>query len=139
MTEFLPNNIPAEEVLIGALLIGGQEFLDDVRQIKPSDFYRERNAIIWGAVLTLASRGQEIDRVTVEDELVVSGQDKPFGGTLIKYLHDCMYQCPTPFHARAYARIVKGFSQRRDRINQAGRVAAEGYEGKLGRLNYDEE
>ena len=138
--ELLPHNIKAEEVLIGALLIGGQEFIPEVQQIKPGDFYRERNGIIWGAILTLASRGQDIDRVTVEDELIVSGQDKPFGGTLIKYLHDCMYQCPTPFHAKGYARLVKEFSRQRHAITEAGRKAGEAWEGRVERdFNYDEE
>lgn len=69
-----PQNVEAEEAVLGALLIdpGAISRVDAI--LKPEDFYREKNGCIYNADLTLHERHEPIDLLTLCDELEHTGQ-----------------------------------------------------------------
>ncbi len=106
-----PNNIEAEEAVLGSLLID-PGVVDDVAAIlKPADFYSERNGMIFEAALALRSRREPVDYLTLTSMLEQRGQLQTAGGAA--YLTGLINATPTAVHALAYARQVKEAASRR--------------------------
>ena len=65
----LPQNIEAEQSVLGAMLIDKSAVALLSEQLKAEDFYRQAHRVIFQAMLALYSRTEPIDMVTVIDEL----------------------------------------------------------------------
>lgn len=122
----VPHNIEAEEALLGALLIDADAIARVAPTLRPEDFYRERNGIVYGVRLALYSRQDAGDFVTVCDELERQGKLEAVGGAA--YLASLVNAAPTAVHAEHYAHIVERCSVMRRLINAAGKIAVIGYE-----------
>jgi replicative DNA helicase len=66
-----PNDIEAEQATLGAMLLDGEAVTSAVEVLKPEDFYREENKLIFSAMVNLYGRSEPIDIITVKDELVL--------------------------------------------------------------------
>ncbi|GAI33673.1 unnamed protein product, partial [marine sediment metagenome] len=66
-----PHDIDAEEAVIGSLLIDGTAIYKIATLLQSSDFYSERNSLIYGACLALYQRpeNETINQITVAQEL----------------------------------------------------------------------
>src|SRR3990170_3129769 len=122
----VPHNIEAEEALLGALLIDPEAIARIAPSLRPEDFYRERNGIIYGVRLALYNRHEPGDFVTVCDELERQGKLQEVGGA--SYLASLVNAVPTAVHAEHYAHIVERCAIMRRLITAAGRIAVIGYE-----------
>ncbi len=106
-----PNNVAAEEAVLGSLLID-PDAMDDVGALlKPADFYAERNGMIFDAACALHSRREPVDFLTVVSALEQRNQLQEVGGAA--YLTGLINATPTAVHALAYARQVKDAAVRR--------------------------
>jgi replicative DNA helicase len=56
-----PQNVEAEEAVLGAILAAGQLLGEVTGQLEEADFYRPAHRAIWRAMLRLADRGQPTD------------------------------------------------------------------------------
>lgn len=122
----LPQNVEAEQALLGALLIDAEAIAPIAAILKPEDFYRGQNAAIYGARLSLYDRNEAGDFVTVCDELERQGKLPEVGGAA--YLASLVNAAPTAAHAEHYARIVERASILRKLISAAGKIAVIGYD-----------
>jgi replicative DNA helicase len=120
-----PHNLEAEEAVNGSLLIDGRAIYQVVLLLKPEDFFDEANRIIYQACLSLYSRGEAIDQVTVAQELERWGKLEKCGGSA--YLSHLVSIVPTPLDAKYYAQIVYRLSVMRQLIIAAGQIADIGY------------
>jgi len=120
-----PQNIEAEEAVLGGLLIDSDAIIRVSTALKPEDFYREKNGWIFGAVLALHERHEPIDFLTVCDELERKGQLDEVGGPA--FLTGLINVVPTSIHIEHYATIVQRAAIRRRLIEAAGRIAALAY------------
>lgn len=120
-----PQNIEAEEAVLGSLLIDRDAVIRVAPLIKPEDFYREKNGWIYGAVLDLYDRHEPADFVTLCDELERRGQLDDVGGR--EYMTSLLNAVPTAVHAEFYGRIVERCATLRRLITAAGQIAAIGY------------
>lgn len=76
-----PQNIEAEQSVLGAMLIS-REAIDKAGEIlTEDDFYRPDDRIIFSAILDLHSRNEAVDLVTVTEELRKMGKLDTVGGT----------------------------------------------------------
>src|SRR4051812_42752712 len=75
-----PQDIPAEQSVLGAMMLSKDAIADVVEVIKPGDFYRPAHQLVYDAVLDLYARGEPADAVTVSAELTRSGQLNRIGG-----------------------------------------------------------
>ena len=66
-----PNDIEAEQATLGAMLLDGEAVTSAVEVLKPEDFYREENKLIFSAMVNLYGRSEPIDIIKVKDELVL--------------------------------------------------------------------
>jgi replicative DNA helicase len=120
-----PQNIEAEEAVLGALLIDSDAIIRVSTVLRREDFYREKNGWIYAAALALHERHEPIDFLTLCDELERKGQLDPVGGPA--YLTGLINVVPTSIHVEYYATIVQRAAIRRRLIEAAGQIAALAY------------
>lgn len=114
----------AEESVLGSCLID-PDAIHRIPFIAVKDFFREQNQWVYKALKTLSERGEAIDPITVEDELVRMGR---FADISPVYLSDLMDRTPTAIHVEHYARIVERHSVLRRLHGAAEKVAKLAYE-----------
>jgi replicative DNA helicase len=120
-----PQNIEAEEAVLGGLLIDSDAIIRVSTVLKPGDFYREKNGWIFRAALALHERHEPIDFLTVCDELERKGQLDEVGGPA--FITGLINVVPTSIHIEHYATIVQRAAIRRRLIEAAGKIAALAY------------
>ncbi len=121
-----PQNIEAEEAVLGAILIDPDAIIRVATFLRPEDFYREKNGWIYDTALNLHERREPIDFLTVCDELERRGQLDEVGGAA--FITTLINAVPTSIHAEHYARIVERTATRRRLIEAAGQIAALAYQ-----------
>jgi replicative DNA helicase len=99
-----PHSEPAELSVIGGILLHN-ECLDEVADILgPQDFYSEKHAKIYEAMLELYNAGKPIDVITLPERLKVNGSLGDAGG--LEYLTGIMDKVPTAANIETHARVV---------------------------------
>jgi len=121
-----PQNIEAEQSVLGSLLIDPDAIIKIGSFLRAEDFYREAHQIIYRAILALHERRLPADFVTVTDELVRQGQLDLVGGPA--YLASLINLVPTSVHVEHYGRIVERTGLMRRLITAASEIAALAYE-----------
>jgi replicative DNA helicase len=108
------------------MLLSKDAIADVVEILRPEDFYRQANGLVYRAALELFERREPIDIVTVSEALERMGELDAVGGRA--YLSSLANQTPTAVHAVQYARIVERKAVLRNLIAAAGKIAGIGYE-----------
>ncbi len=121
-----PQNIEAEQSVLGSLLIDRDAIIKVAQFLKPEDFYREAHRIIYAAALDLFERKEPTDFVTLSDELRRRGKLDEVGGAA--YLTALINTVPTAVHVEYYGRIVERCALLRRLIHAAGEIAALAYQ-----------
>lgn len=122
-----PQNIEAEQSILGGLLIDKDAIIKVAQILRPSHFYRTQHAIIYEAILSLFERREPADVVTVADELREKKNLKQAGGE--SYLGDLVNMVPTVSNVEAYAQIVKEAYIRRELISLANTTSSDAFDG----------
>lgn len=122
-----PNDVDAEESVLGALLIDTEAIDQVMEYVRPEDFYREKNGWVYQACLSIADRLEPTDQVMVAHEL--AGQDRLEAVGGVAYLSQLVAMVPTSAHAVDYARIIHQCAQQRRLIQAGARITRLGYEG----------
>ena len=120
-----PHDIDAEEAAIGSLLIDGSAFYKISTLLKPSDFYSERNSLLYEACSLLSQRTESINQITVAQELSRREKLETCGGAA--YLSHLIATCPTSLDIEHYAQIVYRLSVMRRLIVAADQISTIGY------------
>jgi replicative DNA helicase len=120
----LPHNREVEEALLGAVLISPEVF-NEVRDVRPEDFYIHRNRFVWEGLKRLVEKSLEIDIVLLADELDAAGKLEEIGG--LSYLSSLLASVAYSFNAADYARKVQDYSLRRKLLQVASRMATNVY------------
>ena len=121
-----PQNIEAEQSVLGSLLIDPDAVTRVGAMLKVSDFYRESHKLIYRAILHLHERDEAADFITVSDELTRQGQLEEVGGA--SYLTYLINAVPTSIHAEYYGHIVERTAILRRLIEAATQISALAYE-----------
>ncbi len=122
-----PQDIAAEQSVIGAMLLSKDAIADVVETLREGDFYRPAHQLIYAAVLDLYGRGEPADAVTVSAELTRIGELGRVGGA--PYLHTLVASVPTAANAGYYARIVRERAILRRLVEAGTRIVQMGYAG----------
>lgn len=123
-----PQNLDAEQSVLGAMLIDKEAVIKVIELLKPEDFYRDANAHIYQAIINLFDRGEAVDLITLSEELRQKSLLDQVGG--IAYVAGLANAVPTSANVEHYARIVEEKSILRKLINVSTRLARMGYEGE---------
>ena len=105
LTRKLPFSMPAEQSLLGAILIDPSTLNEVAASMLPDDFYLEEHRQIYLAMQELFLASREIDVVTLIDRLVTSGVYDRSGGE--DYPRTLSEAAPDALNVKDYARIIK--------------------------------
>ena len=119
-----PQNEEAEVAILGAILLAEQA-LDQILvelKLRPEDFYRPRNQLIFRAMLRLKDKAEPeaVDVVTVCDDLTREGKIAEAGGDA--YVHSLPGRVPAIGAVRDYAKIVRDHSILRGLLTAAREI-----------------
>ncbi|MBU8905780.1 replicative DNA helicase [Desertibacillus haloalkaliphilus] len=123
-----PQNIEAEQAVLGAIFIEGQALVTASEKLAPEDFYRAAHQRIYEVMLELAEKGEPVDLVTVTSELQDRKSLDDIGG--VSYLSDLANAVPTAANVEYYSQIVEEKSLLRRLIRVATNIASEGYQSE---------
>ncbi len=122
----VPQNVEAEEAVLGSLLIDPEALYRVTPFLKSDDFYIQKNAWIYEAILDLHERREPVDFVTLCDELERQERLEEVGGTA--YITSLINAVPSAIHVEAYGHIVEQAAIRRRLINAASQIAQLAYQ-----------
>lgn len=75
-----PQAIDMEEVVLGALMLEKNALLSVIDKLKPEAFYKDNHQKIYSAIITLFSKNNPIDILTVTAQLRQQGELEMIGG-----------------------------------------------------------
>lgn len=122
-----PQDIKAEQSVLGAMLINKEAVSEVAEMLNPEDFYRQTHRLIFAAMLALYGRNEAIDLVTMTNELQKEGKLEDAGG--VSYLTLLANVVPTAANVKYHAQIVEEKSILRQLVEGGTRIATLGYEG----------
>ena len=121
-----PQNIEAEQAVIGAMLLDKHVVPSVIETLASPDFYKAEHRAIFDAITELFSTGDPIDLITVSDRLKAAGMLEKVGG--ISYLANMANSLPTTASTKHYAKIVEEKAILRRLITASSTIMDMGYE-----------
>ena len=122
----LPQNIEAEEAVLGAILVNPQTITKVVETIKPESFYKPAHRYVYEAMLQLFNSNERIDIVSVSDVLSYNSKLESAGGRA--FVNDLSFKTVTTANIEYYAKIVQEKAVKRALINAGSEIVGFGYE-----------
>ncbi|MGY0024585.1 DUF3987 domain-containing protein [Streptomyces sp. YJ-C3] len=119
-----PNDIDAEQAVVGSLMLAPGAIAEVAELMEPADHYRPAHETIHRAILDLHGQGQAVDPITLGHHLEQTGDLPRVGGRA--YLHTLVQSVPTTANAAHYAEIVRDHAQRRRSIEAGTRLVQAG-------------
>ncbi|QAU27963.1 replicative DNA helicase [Heyndrickxia coagulans] len=120
-----PQNIEAEQAVLGAIFLEPSAFITASEILTAEDFYRNAHQEIFQVFAKLNDAGKAVDLVTVAEELSATRQLEDAGG--LSYLSELAASVPTAANIAYYAGIVAEKALLRRLIRTATHIAQEGY------------
>jgi len=107
----MPNNLDAEQALLGCMLIDNSILSDVLEKLNEDDFYQESHQFILEAMKQVFHEHRPLDIVTLSDKLDGEGNLEKCGG--LAYLSSLTVAVPSSANYNQYFEIV-----RRDSVNR---------------------
>jgi len=124
-----PQNIEAEQSILGGVLIENDALNTVVEFLGDGDFYREAHQKIFKCMIALSEKNEPLDLITLTNELKKKKELEEIGGA--SYLAGLVESVPTAANIVYYAKIVKEKSILRKLISTATAIVTQSYqEGK---------
>ncbi len=121
-----PQNIEAEQAVLGAMLIKPEAITETQEILSADDFYREAHRIVYGAMEELFLHHDAVDLVTLTEQLRKTDQLDKVGG--VRFVTALANSVPTAANVVYHARIVKEKAELRRLIDAATEIAGKAYE-----------
>jgi replicative DNA helicase len=120
-----PQNIEAEQSVLGAILLDAKSLIKIVDKLHPDDFYEPINSKIYESMLELFEKRRAIDVVTLTDLLETKKELKQIGGAT--YLANLVNMVPSSAHISHYADIIAQKAILRRLIEASSEISALAY------------
>ena len=101
----LPANLDAERFVLGSILVDDTAYISVAGDLEAEDFSLEKHRRIFLRMGELYARGEQIDRITLANELMKQGQLESVDG--LTYLVSLDDGLPTLSNLDGYVRIVR--------------------------------
>jgi len=121
-----PQNIEAEQSILGAILLDDEALPKALEIVTPEDFYKKAHKKIFQAMVELFDRGEAIDLITLTDYLKQKGELEEAGGA--GYISSLVSMVPTSANIRYHAKIIKEKSLLRGLIRECTEIVSMVYE-----------
>jgi replicative DNA helicase len=126
MTRLPPQNLEAEQSVLGGIMIDSNALDRVIDIISEDDFYKAANKKVYQAVLGLHHRNQPVDLLTVTSALRDDGVLDAVGGT--SYIATVIDQTPSSANIISYAEIVKEKSTLRKLLESCNGIIEQAYD-----------
>ncbi len=123
-----PQNVDAEESVLGGILLDGNALDRVVEVMGVDDFYREAHRKIFRAMLSLSEKREPIDLITLTDSLRGRSELQDIGGA--SYLAELVDRVPSAANIANYARIVREKAVMRSLISVSNEISERCYGGQ---------
>lgn len=123
MTEEILNINFSEEIeesLLGALMIDDEAIIKVVDILKPEDFFKKENQIVYQAILDLFEKRIGIDLITVSNYLKDKKLLDLLGGQ--SYLVYLIHKAPSALNVVSYAKLIKTKKAKRDLLDLSNKI-----------------
>lgn len=124
-TKIPPQNIEAEQSVLGALLIDKEAIIRVADALRPEDFYKDTHQRIYEAMLEVYAQREPIDVVALANRLKEKKMLEIIGGR--GYLMELTNSVPTSSHVSHYASIVQRKATLRRLISAASDITGYGF------------
>jgi replicative DNA helicase len=124
-----PQNIEAEQSILGAILIDNDALPRALEIIASEDFYKMSHRKIFYAMSELFDKNEAIDLITLTDHLKKNNELEVVGG--LSYLSSLVNMIPTAANIRYHSNIVREKALLRGLLMSAGEIANKVYEDTL--------
>lgn len=125
MARIPPQNLEAEQSIIGGLLVD-QESFDQIGDIlEVDDFYSPQHQLLYSAIRDLRSKNQPVDIITLTNHLQSNGKIDDAGG--YEYLALLLEKTISASHIASYAKIVHEKSLLRKLISTSTQIIERAY------------
>ena len=121
----LPNNIEAEESVLGACFLSKYALEKAAERLTPESFYNEKNSKIFSTLLALLEEKTPIDITTITSFMKKNKTLTEVGG--VEYLTEVLNCVPTATNIDFYIQNVEESAILRNLILTAEEIAEEGY------------
>ena len=125
-SQLIPQNIEAEEAVLGAILVNPNVLSKVVEFIAPESFYKPAHRYVYEAMLQLFNQNERIDIVSVSDVLNFNSKLEVIGGRA--FINDLSFKTITTANIEYYAKIVQEKSVKRALINAGSEIVSLGYD-----------
>ena len=126
LSELMPQNIDAEEAILGAILVSPVCMNRVVEHLRPESFYKPAHRYVYEAMLQLYNGEDKIDIVSVSDVLNINQKLELVGGRA--FINDLSYKTITTTNVEYYAKIVQEKAIKRSLINAGSEIITTGYD-----------
>ena len=123
-----PNNIEAEQSVLGAMLLDKEAISTATEFISGEDFYREAHKEIFEAIVDIYNKGEPVDLITLTEKLKTRNTLEAVGG--ITFLTNLMDAVPTTHNVKYYAKIVEDKSLLRKLIKSSNEIIQKSYQAE---------
>lgn len=120
-----PQDLTAEQALLGSLMIKPKALMDVADIVTPENFYAEKHRLIFKGMLSLDTKGEPIDIVSLTAELKDNKTFDQIGGS--SYLAELVNMVPSAANVKRYAEIVAKKAALRQLIDSASHILELGY------------
>ena len=117
-----PHSVEAEEAVLGSILINPDALHEVASFLRADDFYLVRNGWVWEAIMNLQERNEQIDYLTVVEELRRMNRLDEVGGPA--YITHLINHTPSTIYTETYGRIVERAALRRRMLKAASEIAS---------------
>ena len=124
-----PQNIEAEQSLLGGLLIDPEAINKVVDIVGSNDFYRSAHGTVFSTIVDLYEKNEPVDIITISSALKNKGLVESVGG--ITYLNTLVDIMPSAANIAQYAKMVREKALARSLINVATNIIEKGHEPGL--------
>lgn len=125
-TNLLPQNIEAEEAVLGAILVNPRVITKVVETLRPESFYKPEHRYIYEAMIQLFNQNEKIDIISVSDVLSYNSKLDSVGGRA--FINDLSYNAITTSNIEYYSKIIQEKAIKRALINAGSEIVSFGYD-----------
>lgn len=121
-----PHSIPAEQSVLGGLLLDNESWDSIADRINEDDFYRKEHKLIFAGIRALSGKEAPFDVITLSELLEKRGELADAGG--MAYIGGLAAETPSAANISAYADIVREQSVLRQLIRVGTDIANIGFQ-----------
>ncbi|WP_276356499.1 replicative DNA helicase [Cohnella caldifontis] len=120
-----PQNLEAEQAVLGAVMLEAEALITAMERLRPEDFYSVAHQRIFETIISLNEDNQPLDLITLTSRLRDQGELEEVGGAV--YLAKLIGAVPTAANVEYYAQLVEEKAMLRRLIRTATQIVSSGY------------